>query len=439
MSWGFSYNGIHSTSKGFRISNIQGRDTLPDIESRTAQTPSKSGVHYFGSRFMERRITVEINLFGSSLSEYRTKIRDLAAWLNPYNGPQELIFDDETDKKYYAVVTENTDFEGIFAKRVAEIEFLCPDPFAYAISETDATFTNNAVKINNNGTAETFPIIEITADGTAKPDNFKGKTRGSTAENPNITMLSGLTSLISPSQFNYEAPQSYIDNLEKQDLLASVYSRTGSGEIAQWMFSFNLIALIKRKFGFTVPGANHGKQVQWLKDNISEIVLRWYGKASGPSGNLASLTLWRGDTLAWYTPARTHTSSTISSIVFNTAATNTFIDSDGFTHGLAYAEASDGTTASVVETDYVELEVTLSGIGGIKVSNGDEFIALTRTFTTGDKIKIDNQVGTVMLNGTTDIITSLDMESDFFSIKPGENTLESGGGTGTVTYTKRWL
>ncbi|WP_256816525.1 distal tail protein Dit [Cytobacillus sp. Bac17] len=167
MSWGFSFNGTHSTSKGIRITNIQGRDTLPEIESRTAQAPSKNGVHYFGYRFMERRITVEINLFGTSLFDYRNKIRDLAVWLNPNNGPQELIFDDETDKKYYAVVTENTDFEGIFAKQVAEIEFLCPDPFAYSITESSATNSNDFATINNTGTAEAFPIITVDFSATA--------------------------------------------------------------------------------------------------------------------------------------------------------------------------------------------------------------------------------------------------------------------------------
>ncbi|MCM3241590.1 phage tail family protein [Cytobacillus oceanisediminis] len=167
MAWGFTYNGIHSTEKGLRIANIAGRDTLPDIESRTAQTTSKHGVHYFGYRFQERRIRVEIALYGSSLPNFRSKIRDLAAWLNPNNGPSELIFDDEPDKKYYSVVTENTDFEGIFAKRVAEIEFLCPDPFAYSITESSATISNGSATIKNTGTAEAFPIITVDFSASA--------------------------------------------------------------------------------------------------------------------------------------------------------------------------------------------------------------------------------------------------------------------------------
>src|SRR5690606_21250337 len=36
------------------------------------------------------------------------------------------------------------------------------------------------------------------------------------------------------------------------------------------------------------------------------------------------------------------------------------IDSNGFVHFLAFADASNGTTASRIETDYVELEVELS-------------------------------------------------------------------------------
>jgi hypothetical protein len=35
------------------------------------------------------------------------------------------------------------------------------------------------------------------------------------------------------------------------------------------------------------------------------------------------------------------------------------IDANGFIHCLAYADASNGTTASTINTDYVELNVTL--------------------------------------------------------------------------------
>ncbi|MGM0775442.1 MAG: distal tail protein Dit [Bacillota bacterium] len=167
MSWGFFFKGIHSTSKEIRILNIQGRDTLPDIESRTVQTASKHGVHYFGYRFQERRIRVRMTLNGSSLSNFRSKIRDIATWLNPHDGPQELIFDDEPDKKYYAVATDNSDFEGMCVKRVAEIEFLCPDPFAYSITESSATISNDSATINNTGTAEAFPIIRVDFSASA--------------------------------------------------------------------------------------------------------------------------------------------------------------------------------------------------------------------------------------------------------------------------------
>ncbi|USK43530.1 distal tail protein Dit [Cytobacillus oceanisediminis] len=642
MDWGLTYRGVHSSEKGLRFTNISGRDTLPDIESRTSQTASKHGVHYFGYRFQERRIRAEIALYGSSLSNFRSKIRDIAAWLNPYDGPGELIFDDEPDKKYFAVITDNTDFEGMFIKRVAEIEFLCPDPFAYAISETVATISGNSLNINNDGTAETFPVIEITADGTAGPDNYAGKVSGETLDNPHVYGRRTNSALGDPTVSGnwYEPPTVNYNNINLLNNSSDVTGFTGSNVISQHKFSFNLIALIKRKFGFTVPGVNLAEQVQWLKtnissitanwwgkgtnkqadpigianfvgkvsgstvenphkayrtsstpaaglmtpttgevefasdnisyldgttvsagtltstrqsqhlfsfnlieyvqrkysvtvpgattadkvqwlkDNISRVTGKWYGFGSGPSGNLATFASWYGT--AWEAGS-TNTSGTVAEIIRSftdpTVISNR-IDSSGFIHFLAYAEASDGTTASTIntdyvelevelkagqdkgtiarwhnntnswiafsghsnlkntiskvehaatesvpnmvdsngfchflayaepsngispstiETDYIELQVTLSGIGGIKVSNGEEFIAITRTFTSGDEITIDHQAGTVTLNGVTDIITGLDIESDFFPLQPGQNDLTVGGGTGTVTYTKRWL
>ncbi|MCM3705312.1 phage tail family protein [Cytobacillus firmus] len=644
MDWGFTYRGIHSSEKGLRIANISGRDTLPDIESRTAQTASKHGLHYYGYRFQERRIRAEITLYGSSLSNFRSKIREIAAWLNPYDGPGELIFDDEPDKKYYAVITENTDFEGMFIKRVAEIEFLCPDPFAYAISETAASISGNSLTIDNDGTAETFPVIEITADGSAGPDNFEGKIAGSTVENPHTIKFTSYPTLREPANIPFEIPQGSYINASFLDGNVTRHLNSTYKNIAMQMFSFNLIALIKRKFGFTVPGANLAEQVQWLKTNISQITANWWGKGTnkqanptgianfvgkvkgstvenphkayrhgvasapvsptshtveldtgtgttgygtieslngtivaqsasaagniaqmlfsfdlieyvqrkysvtvpgattadkiqwlkdnisllrvnwhgygiGPSGNAAWLNLWRGDTLAWYSTPRSHTSGTVAIIEFDTTATTVFIDVDGFLHCVAYSEASDGTTSgqirtdyvelevelkagqdkanftrwratgswntfaqsndtngialisyalpnsalsdgidsngfchflayaepsngispSTIETDYIELKVLLSKTEGIKVSNGDEFIAIQRSLATGDKVKIDNERGTITLNGTTDIISSLDIDSDFFAIKSGSSTLTVGGGNGTVRYTKRWL
>ncbi|MCM3090204.1 MULTISPECIES: distal tail protein Dit [unclassified Cytobacillus] len=161
MTWGLKYRGSHSSTRGLTIANIEGRDTLPVIDSKTAAAGTKHGTYYFGYRLEEKRIIVTISLFRDSLANFRSAIRDLAAWLDPRNGPGELIFDDEPDKKYFAVVTGNTDFEGIFAKRTAEIEFLCSDPFAYSITESSATISNDSSTIYNPGTAEAFPIITV--------------------------------------------------------------------------------------------------------------------------------------------------------------------------------------------------------------------------------------------------------------------------------------
>lgn len=167
MAWGLSFGGTHSTTKGLKFSNIAGRGILPEIDSKTILLPSKHGLHYFGYRFQEKRITATMRLLKGSLSDFRTSARDLAAWLDPRNGPKELIFDDEPDKKYFAVVTGNTDFEGLFIKKVAEIEFLCPDPFAYSTTENSSVFSDDAATVINTGTEETFPIFTINFSASA--------------------------------------------------------------------------------------------------------------------------------------------------------------------------------------------------------------------------------------------------------------------------------
>ncbi len=66
---------------------------------------------------------------------------------------------------------------------------------------------------------------------------------------------------------------------------------------------------------------------------------------------------------AWLTTGSSfayNVSNTPSKITSLNTVIDARIDSNGFTHFLAYAEASDGTTASVINTDYVELNVELS-------------------------------------------------------------------------------
>lgn len=101
-------------------------------------------------------------------------------------------------------------------------------------------------------------------------------------------------------------------------------------------------------------------KLQWLKDNISRIAVNWHGFGSGPSGNKVDILQW-SVTLNTWVFNRNHTNASVTklSLDFDSTKPNGYkqsdiIDSNGFIHLLAFAEPSDGTTASVLNIDYVE-------------------------------------------------------------------------------------
>jgi phage-related protein len=75
--------------------------------------------------------------------------RRIGEWLSPELGPRPLVFDDEPDITYYAVV-EKTDFLDQTDKRVkTKITFNCPDPYGkgteekFIIKAADTIFSRN--------------------------------------------------------------------------------------------------------------------------------------------------------------------------------------------------------------------------------------------------------------------------------------------------------
>src|SRR5690606_7021749 len=94
--------------------------------------------------------------------EHALQLKDeLATWLIT-DEPVPLQFDDEPGRIYYAVV-QNTldDFEKFAELRQGTIQFLCLDPYAYG-EELSIAFQSDSAVIENPGTAEADPIIELT-------------------------------------------------------------------------------------------------------------------------------------------------------------------------------------------------------------------------------------------------------------------------------------
>jgi hypothetical protein len=216
-------------------------------------------------------------------------------------------------------------------------------------------------------------------DGIVKiKANFEGKVPSSTDLNPHYSkwLNGGFTSLQTPSNVGFTqfgGTQAWDSVPSKLDgNLSNAGSRTGLGEIAQHLFSFDMIRAITDRLGEGVFAdcLTLADKVAKVKTLVRKIYFNWHGFGSSPTGNKATVLMYysgaknsyaelgwtgRGVTLGNSVPAKV--------TVFDNSSGGGYVDlfdGNGFVHALAHAEPSDGTTASVINTDYVELELELN-------------------------------------------------------------------------------
>lgn len=198
-------------------------------------------------------------------------------------------------------------------------------------------------------------------------DDFAGKVSGDTIACPNVAKNNvQSTSLQTPSGSWSEFSEGY-STVPSLDGNCVTSTTLVNGQIAQQLFSFNLIRIIEDKFGTLPCGSDIASKVAWLKANISKIICNCYGYGSCPSGNKAYLNIYSVLLSAW---SNTPVYNTTSNVAINTRATTSpsdVIDSSGFVHYLTYTDASDSITPSAINTDYINIEIILLTPNGYDV------------------------------------------------------------------------
>lgn len=203
---------------------------------------------------------------------------------------------------------------------------------------------------------ELKPTAQLNTRGKIiRVENFEGKVSGSAVANPNIAYrVSSITN--SPSQATAEFVDAQYALVNKLDGGDQTTSYTVAGVNAGHLFSFNLIEAVERNIG-KIPAVDVAGKVEWLVRNMMQLNLIWYGFGSSPTGNKATIVMWAR---AWINPWNINSSSNlVTKLVFSSKDFSDKLDANGFVHFLAYAEPSDGVTASTINTDYVELEIEL--------------------------------------------------------------------------------
>ncbi|WP_379946472.1 glycerophosphodiester phosphodiesterase family protein [Enterococcus devriesei] len=194
--------------------------------------------------------------------------------------------------------------------------------------------------------------------------DFKNKVAGSNVENANSGSFSANTQLLKPSQFTVDRYMDYPKYYALDGNVQKINNSEGTNR-AQVLVKFNAIDAISRSLGekfWTSQGADTlAKKIMVAKKLMTYTNYHVHGFGSSPSGNKLSTAYWLED-LDNYSITRpsnnTNQTKEIVYTFFDTNAKKT-ISPDGNCYILVYADATDGTTGSTINLDYVRFELKL--------------------------------------------------------------------------------
>ncbi len=153
------FNGTE-LNRWLRVTDVQ-RNIGQNRKSELLTVGNSNGKTFQYSQASEGTIVVEAIMFG----ELTPQRRELAAALAT-DEPARLIFGDEPDKYYLAIVEGQTTLAERLHHGPVELTFTVPDALAHAV--TPKTFTRDAdgtVTIKNEGTGPSYPLIHCVMKG----------------------------------------------------------------------------------------------------------------------------------------------------------------------------------------------------------------------------------------------------------------------------------
>jgi predicted phage tail component-like protein len=161
----FSFKGV---TKGYvTVTTGRKRPPFAPVKRNFLFMPNRPGAYLQNTQTDVRVLHVPVLIQSDSYLNLQKIKEDFAEWLVS-DKPEELIFPDEIDRIYYAVVDGSIDLDEIVSNGEGTISFICPDPYKYG-PEKKVPFKNGDASLNYYGTVDTYPIIQTTI---SKPTTF---------------------------------------------------------------------------------------------------------------------------------------------------------------------------------------------------------------------------------------------------------------------------
>lgn len=174
MVFGFQFNGRHSDDFNLTINN-KDIPLMPPVSNRNQNISGQDGAWDYGASFGAKPIPVDCTIEGEDLTDVRKIARRMSGWLNPKNGAQQLIFDDEPDILYFARLESEITLDQIVYYAEFTLNFICYDPYAYGTEIKRGSFSNSFT-VDHSGEYIAMPLLKINHTGGAgavtatKPD-----------------------------------------------------------------------------------------------------------------------------------------------------------------------------------------------------------------------------------------------------------------------------
>jgi predicted phage tail component-like protein len=469
-----------------KVTNIQ-YSILPSLESKTEKVYGRAGSYDFGVEIGERVIEVDIMLIAETQNDVMKKAREFSKFLF-YKELQPLILLDEPDKQYMARVTGDTDVSELYRTGTATITFNCPNAYAESITEKVVNYTPTdytPIAITNNGSAETFPIIDLTVKETitsiavmndekfvqvggeatvdkeivdtepiSMTDNMSsitGWTSGIAVDGGDIlgTFESTGTALKQKGDDYGEGTKWHGGAMVKSlpapiqnfrvtslvELRASNINQVGRVEL--YLFDENNEVLGKLSLADTSTTSNHTiAEARAGTRYTGEYFVQSYGDYKGVFASYFGIMqiTRQGDLWSAYFAKVDMDTGTHHTRLYETWYDTNQVVSKGKLAKIQIHVGTQGTHSPINMANFTNLEVYE------KTGDVDYNTQVPVMFNAGDLVTIDSQRAVVLKNGEP-IFTELDPSSDFFPLEVGTNGLIVSPPLASVSvkYKERWL
>lgn len=159
-----TFNGV---SKPFVHVTVETqRPMWAPIEWEMVEIPGRPGAYLKQKKIKVRSLSVPVVIKG--VDDMQKAKEEVAEWLVT-DEPCPLVFPDEPDRTYYAVIDGEGQLDEVFKFGKGTINFICADPYKHgaevvlSVSETAGAITD----IKNDGSAPTSPVVNCTFTGAA--------------------------------------------------------------------------------------------------------------------------------------------------------------------------------------------------------------------------------------------------------------------------------